>query len=123
MRRALAAVAAASSAALVLAQGGSAGPGGLALPANVVRAEIVVLEGGVVHDYRVDRGTLRAVAAGSVTLLERDGTTVTVPVSPSARVLLRGRAVRFARLNRMLGRVVTTIRDRDAPASLVRVGL
>ena len=120
----LVATLAAGLAALVLAQSGEAGPGELAtlLAGPVVRAEVVVVEKGVVHDYRIDRGELRAVGAGRVTLFERDGTTVVVPVAPDARVAVGGRQVPLELLRRAVGRRVTTVRDRDAAASIVQVG-
>ena len=55
---------------------------GLALPGclgdyffgpRLVRAEVLVNDNGVLHDYRIDRGTIRAKAPGSLTLRERDG--------------------------------------------------
>jgi hypothetical protein len=122
--KAFAATLAACLAALALAQSGSAGPGELArlLAGPVVRAEVVVVENGVVHDYRIDRGALRAVGASGVTLLERDGSTVVVPVAPGARIVVGRRAVPLALLRRAVGRRVTTVRDRDAAATIVQVG-
>jgi hypothetical protein len=122
--KALTATSAATLAALALAQSGSAGPGELAklLAGPVVRAEVVVVEQGVVHDYRIDRGALRAVGAGRVTLLERDGSTVVVPVAPDARIVLGRRVVSLPLLRRAIGRRVTTVRDREAAATIVQVG-
>jgi hypothetical protein len=85
---------------------------------NLVRAEIVVKKPDGLHDYRVDRGRIRAIAPGSLTLLERDGTTVTVPIALDARVQLNGRPAAFAQLRRRM--VATTIRDNDAPAAEVQ---
>jgi hypothetical protein len=121
MRRKLGLTAAAIVlAALALVQtgaGGSAGLGTFFFGPKFVRAEIIMYEGGTAHDYRVDRGTIRAIAQGSLTLLERDGTLVTVPVAASADVRLGGVSVPFARLRR--GFVATTVRDGSAPASQV----
>jgi len=83
----------------------------------VVRAEVVMNEAGVLHDYRVDRGKIRALAPGSLTLLEKDGTLVTVPVAAGATIRFEGMSVPFGRLRR--GLVATTVRDGSAPATTV----
>ena len=81
------------------------------------RAELVVVVGGVPRSIRVDRGRVRAVAAGSLTLLERDGTLVTIPVSPTATIRVNGRPAALAEIRR--GALVLTARDGDAPANAV----
>ena len=100
---------------------------GLALPSSLgsyffgpklVRAEVLVADGGVMHDYRIDRGVIRAKAPGSLTLRERDGTIVTIAISPSASITLRGRPASFSLLRR--GMIAIVIRDGDAPAIEVR---
>ena len=109
------------NATLLLAQPGLALPGSLGnyfFGPKLVRAEVVVKDAGVLHDYRVDRGTIRNKAGGTLTLLERDGTLVQVPVAPTASITLGGRPVAYADLRR--GMVATVIRDGDAPASEVR---
>ena len=61
---------------LLVAQPGLALPGSLGnyfFGPKLVRAEVLVKDGGVLHDYRVDRGTIRNKAGGTLTLLERDG--------------------------------------------------
>jgi hypothetical protein len=106
--------------ALALVQTGGAGTAGLGsffFGPKMVRAEIIMNEGGTNHDYRVDRGVIRAIAPGSLTLLERDGTLVTVPVAATADIRLGGISVPFTRLRR--GFVATTVRDGSAPASQV----
>jgi hypothetical protein len=124
VKRALALSAAAvAAAALAVAQSGAAGPGSLGaffFGPKLVRAEVVLSDQGTLHDYRIDRGHIRAVSADSISLLERDGTLVTVPVAAGADVRLRGRSVRLQRLRR--GLVATTIREGDAPATVVKVG-
>jgi len=127
-RTILTAAGAATIAALALVQSGAAGPGSLGaffFGPKLVRAEVIMQDGGTTHDYRVDRGKVRAVAPGSVTLLERDGTTVTVPVQPGADIRLGGRSVGLARLRLLTGRgvalVATTIRDGDRPAQAIQV--
>ena len=83
-----------------------------------VRAEVLVKDGGVLHDYRIDRGVIRSKADGTLTLLERDGTLVPIPVAATAAITLNGRPVGYAALRR--GMVATVIRDGDAPANEVR---
>jgi hypothetical protein len=87
---------------------------------KLVRAEVVTNEAGAIHDYRGDRGRIRGIARAtlSLTLLERDGTLVTVQVSPSASITLGGAGVPFTRLRR--GFTATTVRDGAAAASIVQ---
>ena len=121
MRRFLTpAASAAAIAALALAQGGAASLGSLGnffFGPKLVRAEVITSEGGVIHDYRVDRGRIRAVTPSSLTLLEKDGTTVAVPVAATANVTLGGATVPLTRLKR--GFMATTVRDGSASASIV----
>ena len=111
--------------ALALAQSGAAGPGALGaffFGPKLVRAEVVLADdNGTVHDYRVDRGRIRSVVVGSVSLLERDGTVVSIPVADGAEVRVGARIVPFFRLRRFVGSLTTTIRDGDNPASIVQV--
>jgi hypothetical protein len=86
---------------------------------NMVRAETVHKAGGVLYDYRIDRGRILRKSAGSLVLLERDGTTVTVPVAANARIQIGGALVDFTALQR--GLRATTVRNGDAPADLVLV--
>ena len=83
-----------------------------------MRAEVLVKDAGALHDYRIDRGIIRAKSNGSLALLERDGSLVTISVSPSAAITLGGTPATFAMLRR--GMVATVIRDGDAPATEVR---
>jgi hypothetical protein len=80
-----------------------------------------LVDGGVVHDYRIDRGRIRAIAPGSLTLREKDGSVVTIAVSPTASITLGGRVVSFDRLRPGMG--AETVRDGDAPATAVRATL
>jgi hypothetical protein len=79
------------------AVGGSALPRAVSsylLGPKLIRAEIAVKGGQSVRGFWVDRGKLlKRYSAGSLSLLERSGATVTVPVSASARVTLNGRLV------------------------------
>jgi hypothetical protein len=87
---------------------------------KMVRAEVLVQDGGVLHDYRIDRGVIRSRDGDSLTLLERDGSIVTIQVSPAAAVTFNGRPIPFAKLRKRMH--VTVIRDGDAPAIEVRAG-
>src|SRR5262249_49751927 len=101
----------------------SADSGGSQLPAALVgprmaRAEVVVVIGGVGHDYPGDQGLLAANPPAGLPLRERDGTLPPVPISPSARVTLNGAPSTLAALRH--GLRVLTVRDGDAPAAVVR---
>lgn len=87
--------------------------------ANLARAEVVLVVRGQVHDFRVDRGRIRAVGKNWIELRELDGTVVTVPVSPVAEILINGQPAPLAALR--LGMTATTIRDGDVPAERVLV--
>jgi hypothetical protein len=108
--------------AVLLAEGaGMALPGSLGayfFGPKLVRAEVLVKDGGVLHDYRVDRGVIRAKSPGTLSLLERDGSLVTIAVAPSASITIGGQSAAFSALRR--GMVATVIRDGDAPANEVR---
>ena len=103
---------------------------GLALPGSLgnyffgpklVRAEVLVKDGGVLHDYRVDRGVIRAKSPGMLSLLERDGSVVSIAVAPNAAFTFNGRPITFSALRRQM--VATVIRDGDNPAIEVRASL
>jgi hypothetical protein len=108
--------------AALLAEGaGVALPGSLGnyfFGPNLVRAEVLVKDGGVLHDYRIDRGAIRAKPTGALTLLERDGSLVTIPVAPTAAITIGGQPAAFSALRR--GMMATVIRDGDAPATEIR---
>ena len=111
------------NAVLFVAQPGLAVPrqlGNYFFGPKLVRAEVLLQEGGAVHDYRIDRGVLRGKPAGAVVLRERDGTLVTIAVAPTAAVTFAGHPTSLAALRR--GMQVTVIRDGDAPAVEVRAG-
>src|SRR5207253_507398 len=107
---------AALAAALAFAASAVAVPGNL-FGGGLVRAELLLIVNGVSHDYRVDRGTVVSVAARTVILAEPDGTTVSIPVAPSARIRLNGVRVPLRMLKR--GFAAETIRDGGAPAQIV----
>lgn len=83
----------------------------------MVRLEAVVKASGGLHDYRLDRGRIKAITAGMLTLRARDDLLVPIPVSPTARIKINGRFALFAGLRR--GMNATTVRDFDQPADTV----
>src|SRR5918992_1042096 len=85
---------------------------------QLVRAEVILKDATGVHAYRGDRGRVRGVSATTLTLVERDGAVVTIPVAADADVRWNGRPVALTRLRRNLW--VETIREGDAPARTVR---
>jgi hypothetical protein len=112
---------------LLAAQPGLALPG--ALPNSLgdyffgpklVRADVLVKDGGALHLYRVDRGFIRSKANGSLVLRERDGSLVTIAVAPNAAITVNGQPAPYSALRR--GMAATVIRDGDAPATEVRAG-
>jgi hypothetical protein len=106
-----------------LAQGGFALPQGLIdrfFGPRMIRAEVVVQSPtGPVRDYRLDRGQITAVDAGSVTLRERDGTLITIQIAPNARVVGLNRGGDTSRLR--LGMRVLVVRQANRPANMVQV--
>jgi len=94
--------------------------GDLYFSPRFARSEVVVVAGGVPHAIRFDRGRVTAVSPGSVTLLERDGTFVTIPVSPTAAVRVNGRPAALANVRR--GSIALAVRDGDRPAESLVAG-
>jgi len=87
------------------------------LGAKMIRGEFVVKANGL-HDYRLDRGKLlRRYAAGSLNLLQRDGTKTPVKVASSARVFLNGAPSTLRRLR--AGMQIAVAHDGDLPADTV----
>ena len=102
--------------------------GGLALPraiinqffgSRMVRAEVLVQSAGGVQDWRIDRGVVTGVSGTTLTLREGDGTTVTLDVSPSARVQGSARVSSVALLRKKLRVVV--YHQANLPAEIVQV--
>ena len=86
---------------------------------RTIRAEVLGLAAdGSVQDVRIDRGTVRALTATSLTISEFDGTSVTVDLSSSTSVT--GRIFSTAQLRR--GMRVTVVRPANGAASIVQVG-
>jgi hypothetical protein len=91
----------------------------LLLGSQLVRGEIAVASGDPTapHDYLLDHGRIRQVGASTVTMRERDGTVVTINVSPTARIKLNGKNASFLQLQK--GMMALTIHDGDKPADQV----
>jgi hypothetical protein len=91
----------------------------LLLGSQMVRAEIGVASSDPTapHDFLLDHGRIRSVGIFTVTLREKDGTVVTINVSPSARVKLNGQNGSFVQLRK--GMMALTIHDGDKPADQV----
>ena len=109
------------NATLLVVQPGFALPGSLAaylLGPKMVKAEVVLKDGKTTYDYRIDQGRIRAVSSTSVTVYERTGDVVVVPVSPGARVTLGGKTVLLTALKK--GMRVQTVRNGSAPADTVQ---
>jgi hypothetical protein len=86
---------------------------------NMIRAEVLVSSPNGVQDWRIDRGVITSVVRTSVTLREKDGTTVTVEINPSARV--QG-SPRFASVDKLRPRLrVVLYHQANLPAELVQV--
>lgn len=85
---------------------------------KLVRAEVLVKDDAALRVYRVDRGVIRSKAGGSLQLRERDGTVVTIAVSPGASITIAGKPAAYSALRR--GMVATVIREGDAAATEVR---
>jgi hypothetical protein len=87
---------------------------------KMVRAEVVVKAAGVTHDFRLDRGNVRAASAGSITLRERTGDLVTIPVAANVSVRVNGRAASMAQIPRGIAALV--VRDNSSSAGWIRAG-
>jgi hypothetical protein len=86
---------------------------------NMIRAEVIVGNATGTQDWRIDRGVITAVSGTSVTLRERDNTSVTLQLDPNARVQGSARFGSVAQLRRRLRIVVYRLSDQ--PATLVQV--
>jgi len=85
---------------------------------TVIRAEIVCMKGGLVRDIRMDRGRITAIGPGrTLSISERDGTAVTIPVAPNARITLGRSPTGFNALKKNMR--VQTQREGDGPADTV----
>jgi hypothetical protein len=89
--------------------------------AKMVRAEILVIKGdGTTQDWRLDRGKLvKRYAAGSLILLERDGTKTTIKVASSARVILNANSKPVGVRRLRAGMQIAVAHVGDLPADRV----
>jgi hypothetical protein len=120
------AIAGAAAAALVAGAAGlaaSSGPGDeppakFFLGPKMARAEVIMVYGGRLHDWRIDQGRVVAVRPTALELSERDGTRTVVQISPLARVTLNSRLAIITDITK--GMTVLTARDGNAQATIVR---
>ena len=106
-----------------LAQGGFALPRSLIdrfFGPNMIRAEVIVQgPAGGVNDFRLDRGVIVSVVRRQITLREQDGTVVTIPVAPRARVTGSPTVTDVSQLRPPMR--VLVVRRANARANLIRV--
>jgi hypothetical protein len=103
--------------------------GGFALPqsliseffgARMVRSEVLVqAPNGTTEDYRLDQGIIVGLSSGSVTLRERNGDVVPIPVDPGAQVRIGTQILTPTALRRRMR--IVTIRVANAPATSIQV--
>ena len=91
----------------------------LLLGNQMVRAEIGVASNDPAnpHDFLLDHGRVKQVGVFTLTLREKDGTTVTINISPTAHVKLNRQNANFVQLRK--GMMATTIHDGDKAADQV----
>lgn len=103
-------------------------PGGLALSqalidqyfgSRMIRAEVLVQTPTGAADYRIDRGVIRVVTPGSITLREKNGDMVPIQIAPNATVTGAGGRVRGTAALRV-GVRVTVFRLANAPADNIQ---
>ena len=103
--------------------------GGFALPrafieqyfgSRMIRAEVVVQTSTGADDYLIDRGVIRAITPGAITLKEKDGRMVTIDIGTSATVTGAGGRTRGTGVLR-IGVRVMVIRLANAPAATIQV--
>jgi hypothetical protein len=85
---------------------------------RTARAEVVMVVGNVVHDFRIDIGRVLSVSPTSIVLQERDGTSQVIPISTSTEVWLGNQQLTAAALAPRMD--VLTVREGDQPAQTVR---
>ncbi len=86
---------------------------------NLIRAEVVVGGPRAVNDFRIDRGLIVTAAPGSITVRERDGTVVSIPVTPATKVMGGPGVTTVAQLRPPMR--VLVIRKANEPAGQIRV--
>ena len=106
-----------------LAQGGFALPRAMIdrfFGPRMIRAE-VILQGpaGGINDFRLDRGVIVSATRRLLVLSEQDGTTVTIPVAPWARVTGSPAVTDVSQLRPQMR--VLVVRRANARANLIQV--
>jgi hypothetical protein len=86
---------------------------------RLIRAEVILGGPNMVNDFRIDRGVITATTAGSITIRERDGTTVTIPVNASTRVFGGLRVTDVSQLRSPMR--VLVVRRANAPAGQIQL--
>jgi hypothetical protein len=86
---------------------------------NLIRAEVLVQSPGGVQDWRIDRGVITAVSGTTLTLREKDGTSVSVQVDPNARIQGPPRFFSVAKLRPRVR--VVLYHQANLPAEIVQV--
>jgi len=89
------------------------------LPAGWSHAQINVFYKRRPHTLTYDRGRVQAVTSASLTLRERDGVLVTVPVDAATLVRINGRPATLAQIRPRV--LAVTVSIDGAPAAAVRV--
>jgi hypothetical protein len=84
----------------------------------MVRAEVVVQQPDGLHDIRVDRGKVVSVSGTSLTLKEKDGSVVTLELSPTVSVTVNG-GNRGLKMLKARMTVQWAIRDGDGPVTRI----
>ena len=87
---------------------------------KMVRAEVVLIERGLVRSDRIDRGQIRVVTEDFLTLRERDGRMETITLAPNPRVSVSGRPAGIFALRR--GMQATVIQQGDDSADIIQAG-
>jgi hypothetical protein len=108
----------ATTASLALAASGAAASGPQ-LPAGWSHAEVNVLVKGRPHTLIYDRGKVQSVTGAALTLRERDGILVTIPVASNATVTINGKRAVLSDVH--AGATAQTKRIDGGPALLVQV--
>ena len=105
-----------------LAQGSFAWPNALIdqfFGSRLIRAEVLVQTPTGADDYRIDRGVIRVIAPGSITLREKNGDMVPIQIAPNATVTgAFGRRGNTGVLR--VGLRVTVFRLANAPADTIQ---
>jgi hypothetical protein len=106
-----------------LAQGGFALPGALIdrfFGPKLIRAEVVV--GGPrvgIEDFRIDRGVITSVGGGAIVIRERDGTVVSIAVTPATKIVGAGPGADASQLRKRMR--VLVVRPLNMPARQIQV--